>query len=460
MIRTLALLLALAPLPALAEKETPPPLGTPKDFALPAVETYTLPNGMGVTLIPYGSVPKFSATLQIRTGRLDENVRGLTDLFVALMNEGIGGKSAADVARASGDMGGGVGFSGGSDTMSAGVSALSEFAAPAIALLADQVRRPNLPESELPRLKQDALRGLAVSLQSPQTQADIAFARAFYGQHPFGQPVATAADLQAISYAQIKQFFDSQLGAQRAHLYIAGQFDTAALKPAIAKAFGDWQAGPAITVNPPRLNDRLAVHLVGRPNAPQSTLIVGLPMPDAHSPDRIALGVTNELLGGDFSSRITLSLREDKGYAYSPDSSFSLRPGFGRWIEVADVTAANTADSLKVILDEIGRLKQDAPPEDELDRVKNALAGSYLFRIASRGGLIGSYASYDLLGVPRAELGRYVATMRKVSAQDVKQVMNAYFDTPRMTVVIVGDEAQVRAQMAALPELNAAMTKP
>ncbi|WP_222872839.1 hypothetical protein [Hankyongella ginsenosidimutans] len=99
-----------------------------------------------------------SATLQIRTGRLDESVRGLTDLFVALMNEGVGGKSAADVARASGDMGGSVGFAGGSDTMSAGISALSEFAGPAIALLADQVRRPNLPESELPRLKQDALR--------------------------------------------------------------------------------------------------------------------------------------------------------------------------------------------------------------------------------------------------------------------------------------------------------------
>lgn len=460
MIRTLALLLALAPLPALAETEAPPPLGTPKDFALPAVETYSLPNGMRVTLIPYGSVPKFSASLQIRTGRLDENVRGLTDLFVALMNEGLGGKSAADVARASGDMGGSVGFSGGSDTMSAGVSALSEFAGPAIALLADQVRRPNLPESELPRLKQDALRGLAVSLQSPQTQADMAFAKAFYGQHPYGQPVARAEDLQAISYAQIRQYFDTQLGARRAHLYVAGQFDRAAIRQAIAKAFEDWQEGPPITVNPPKLNDALTVRLVGRPNAPQSTLIIGLPMPDASSPDRIALGVTNELLGGDFSSRITLSLREDKGYAYSPDSSYSLRPGFGRWAEVADVTAANTADSLKVILDEIGKLKQEAPPEDELERVKNGLAGSYLFNIASRSGLIGSYAAYDLLGVPREELGRYVATMRKVSAEDVKRLMNAYFDKKRMTVVIVGDEAQVRAQISALPELSAAIARP
>ncbi len=460
MIRTLALLFALAPLPSLAQVEAPPPLGVPKDFALPSVETYTLPNGMGVTLIPYGSVPKFSASLQIRTGRLDEGVRGLTDLFAALMNEGFDGKSAADVARASGDMGGGVGFSGGSDTMSAGVSALSEFAGPALGLLAGQVRRPNLAEAELPRLKQDALRGLAVSLQSPQTQADIAFARSFYGSHPYGQPVARAEDLQAVTHAQIKAFFQSQLGARRAHLYVAGTFDSAVVKQAIAKEFGDWQAGPPITHNPPKPNERLAVTLVPRPAAPQSTLIVGLPMPDASSPDRTALGVVNELLGGDFSSRITLSLREDKGYAYSPASSFSLRPGFGRWVEVADVTAANTADSLKIVLDEIGTLKQEAPPQDELDRIKNGLAGSYLFRIASRGGLISSYASYDLLGIPREELGRYVATMRKVSPEDVKRVMNTYFNQQRMTIVIVGDEAQVRAQMTALPALNAVIAKP
>lgn len=435
-------------------RETPPPPGEPRDLKLPAIETYQLANGMQVTMIPFGSVPKVTLSLRIRAGVFDESKYGVSDFTSALMNEGAAGQSAVAIAQKAGDMGGSVGVGNGQEFFSAGISVLSEFGPQATALLADVVRRPNLPESELPRIKQDVLRNLAISRTNPQSLAGDAFTKTFLAGHPFGHGLITEAEVAAITVDDIRRFHAEKLGAKRAHLYVAGQFDAAAMRKAIEAAFGDWQQGPDPIIKPATPASRLNVVLVDRPKAPQSTIYVGAPLPGPETfAERVPMSVANDVLGGSFTSRITMNLREDKGYTYSPSSSAGFGTGYGQWVLAADVTSAHTGDSLREVFKEIRLLGSEPPAKAELEAKQNGLAGMWVLRTATRSGLISSLSFYDTHGLPRSELQEYVGKVRAVTPQEVSTLIGQYLKPQTMTIVIVGDLETVRPQLKKVPEI-------
>ena len=461
-----AALLAATATPLLAQaqqgttpaRETPPPPGEPRELKLPAIETYRLANGMQVTMIPFGSVPKITLSLRIRAGVFDQEKYGITDFTGALMNEGAAGQSAVAIAQRAGDMGGSIGVGSGQEFFSAGISVLSEFGPQATSLLADVVRRPNLPESELPRIKQDALRNLAIAKTSPQSLAGDAYAKTFLAGHPFGHGLITEAEIAAVSIDDIRRFHAGKLGAKRAHLYVAGQFDSGAMRKAIEAAFGDWQEGPEPILKPATPASKLNVVLIDRPKAPQSTIYVGAPLPGpAQFSERVPMGVANEVLGGSFTSRITMNLREEKGYTYSPYSDDSYGSGYGQWTLVADVTSAHTGDSLREVFKEIRQLGSEPPAKAELEAKQNGLAGMWVLRTATRSGLISSLSFYDTHGLPRSELQEYVGKVRAVTPQEVSGLVRQYLKPDAMTIVIVGDLATVRPQLKQVPEIASAV---
>lgn len=456
-----ATLVATTANPLLAQtpaRETPPPPGEPRELKLPAIETYQLANGMQVTMIPFGSVPKVTLSLRIRAGVFDEQKFGVSDFTSALMNEGAAGQSAVAIAQRAGDMGGSVGVGNGQEFFSAGISVLSEFGPQALDLLSDVVRRPNLPESELPRIKQDALRNLAIAKTSPQSLAGDAYTKTFLAGHPFGHGLMTEEEIAAVTIEDIRRFHAEKLGAQRAHLYVAGQFDAAAMRKAIETAFGDWQQGPAPIIRPATPASKLNVVLIDRPKAPQSTIYLGTALPGpAEFANRVPMSVANDVLGGSFTSRITLNLREDKGYTYSPSASTGYGTGYGQWVLVADVTSAHTGDSLREVFKEIRLLGDEPPSASELEAKQNGLAGMWVLRTATRSGLISSLSFYDTHGLPRSELEQYVGKVRAVTPQEVSDLVERHLKPGGMTIVVVGDLATVRPQLKAVPEIASAV---
>lgn len=439
-------------------RETPPPPGEPRELKLPAIETYRLANGMQVTMIPFGSVPKVTLSLRIRAGVFDETKYGVSDFTSALMNEGAAGQSAVAIAQRAGDMGGSVGVGSGQEFFSAGISVLSEFGPQATGLLADVVRRPNLPEKELPRIKQDTLRNLAIAKTNPQSLAGDAYTKTFLAGHPFGHGLMTEAEVAAVTIDDIRRFHAEKLGAKRAHLYVAGQFDAAIMRKAIEAAFGDWQEGPEPIIKPATPASKLNVVLIDRPKAPQSTIYVGAPLPGpTEFAERVPMTVANDVLGGSFTSRITTNLREDKGYTYSPSSSAGFGTGYGQWVLAADVTSAHTGDSLREVFKEIRLLGSEPPSKAELEAKQNGLAGMWVLRTATRSGLISSLSFYDTHGLPRTELEQYVGKVRAVTPQEVSSLVGRYLKPDVMTIVIVGDLATVRPQLKQVPEIASAV---
>src|SRR5215470_7343536 len=176
---------------------------------------------------------------------------------------------------------------------------------------------------------------------------------------------------QKSTMAEIKKYYEANFGAQRSHLYVAGRFDAAAVRKAIAASFGTWAKGPAPAPDVPQVKPNHTLDLTDRPGAAQSTLYVGLPVPNAANEDNILLTVTNALLGGSFGSRITSNIREQKGYTYSPTSQVSRRYHDSYWAEIADVTTQYTGPSLKEIFGEVDRLQKEPPSEAELKGIQN-----------------------------------------------------------------------------------------
>jgi len=437
---------------ATGDLATAPAIGPRKPIALPAIRTLTLDNGLKVTFVPFGTVPKVNATLVLRSGVLDEDgQQGLAGLAVALMNEGHAGLDAAEVSRRAADMGASLGLSAGRETISASIDGLSAHGPALVAMLAGAVRSPNLLESDLPRLKADTKRGIAVALSQPQAVASLAFARKLYPDHPFGAGYPANEQIDAMTTGDIRAFIARTFVANRAHLYIAGQFDQAAMKKAVRAAFGTWARGAAASVNPPRIADRASVTLVNLANAPQSVVNLGVPAATVGSADETPQKVMNALLGGSFLSRLTRNLREDKGWTYTPDTDIDAAYKAASWEFDASITTAHTGPAISEVLAEIARLQAQPPEAAELTRVKNLMTGMFLLRMSSRHGLIGGLSGLDFHDQPRRRLSRYTREIEQVGPADISRVARDWLKPERMTIVVVGDMAVVKPQLEALP---------
>lgn len=453
----LAGLVALAATAAAAQDFPPmPDAGTPRPFKVPAAESYALDNGLKVTLLRYGNVPKTYVVLRVAAGSLNQgNDVWLPTLMGQMLQEGAAGRTGADIAAAAAAMGGGLGTSVGTYETTVSIAPLAEHAAEGVQLVADVARRPTFPASELERVRANLLRSLAVARTRPQAAAEIALAEAYYGtDNPFGRLFPNEAQLKAYSIEDVRRFHRDNSGAKRAHLYVAGQFDPAAVKAAIGKAFGDWQPGPEPASLPPKPQPGPKLLLVDRPGAPQSTIRIAFPAPVMGSKDDLAFRVTNALLGGAFNSRITQNIREQKGYTYSPGSGVAFNLGEARWTFNADVTTTATGPALQEVFGEIRRLQDEAPAASEAAGMRSYLAGIFVLQNAGANGLIGSLANRDFHGLPANWLDTYVPGVLAVTPEQMQRLAREWLPLDRMTVVVVGDLAQVESQLKAVPELQ------
>jgi predicted Zn-dependent peptidase len=432
-----------------AAKATPPAPAAAKGFQLPAPTRLTLPNGMKATLVQWGSTPKVTVELSIAAGNGNETAEQvwLADLTAALMREATSTRTGVQISEEAARMGGSLDIAVAADTTEITTDVLSEFGPQAVALIADVARNPKFPESELARLETDKLRDLAIAKTSPQQIALEKFRSVLYAGHAYGRLFPSEAALQGYTLAQVRGFYAANFGAARAHIYVVGKFAPAELEKAIRDAFSSWPAGPAPVLTPPHAQSVRGVHLVDRPGAVQSTLIVGMPVIDPSQPDYVPLVVTNTLLGGYFSSRMTANLREQKGYTYSPFSQLSSRRRDTYWAQNADVTTAVTGPSLKEIFGEIDRLQAEPPTAQELQAVKNYAAGTFVLNNSTRGGIINQLEFVDLHDLPETYLRDYVSRVNAVTPAAVQQMAQKYISDDKATIVVVGDRKTIEEQV-------------
>jgi len=441
---------------AMAQKQAPPEGSPPKDFVLPAKTTLTLDNGLGATLVPVGRVPKMFIRITVETGNIDEGAGEvwLADLTGDMMKEGTATRSAQQLALDAAKIGGSISVGVGDDQSSVSGDVLSEFGPQMIALMADVLCHPSFPESELARLKNDKVRELSIQKSNPNTMALEKFRAVMFPDHPYGRLYPTEQMLRSYTIAQVKGFYDGHFGAGRTHIFVAGKFDPKEMEEAIRKAFAAWNRGTPAVKNIPTPVTKHAIYLIDRPGAPQSTVYIGLPVIDPSDPDYRALALTNALLGGSFSSRITSNIRENKGYTYSPGSMVSSRYRNAYWAEFASITTDVTGPAIKEIIYEINRLQGEPPSAEELKGFKNYLSGNFILQNSNPFGILNQLSFLHLHGLPDQYLTEYVKTIHAVTPEKVQELAKKYIRDKDMLIVIAGDRKKIEKQVAPFGKIS------
>jgi zinc protease len=441
---------------ASAQKETAPAPGAPRDFKVPAASTFTLDNGLEVTMVPFGSMPKVAIELSVRAGNVDEapDQVWLADMTAHLLQEGTETRSATEMSLAAARMGGSLDVQVDPERTEIKGEVLSELGPEMVKLIADVVERPKLPDSEVPRLKADLQRTLSVMLSQPRTLADQKLASLLYPGHAYGRYLPTPEMIEGFTTAKVRGFHEAFFGAARSHLYVAGRFDRAAMEASIRAAFSGWKRGAAPAPVLAKPTSARAIHVIDRPAAVQSVVLIALPVIDISHPDAVKLQVANTLLGGYFSSRITSNIREQKGYTYSPYSDVSNRYRTSYWAQSAEVTTSVTGPALKEIFLEIDRLQAEAPAEAELRAVKSYMLGDFVLSNSTRNNIINQLELVDLHGLPKDYLATYVSRVLAVTPEDVRQVTAKYLDDAKMTIVIAGDRKVIVDQIKPFGEIK------
>jgi zinc protease len=378
---------------------------------------------------------------------------GLASFTANMLDEGAGGRDALALADALDLLGARLSTGSGTDAAQTNLYVLRQNFPAALRIMADVVTRPDFPEREVSRLRDERLTALARARDEATTIANNAFAALVYGtQHPYGR-VPTAEATRGLDRGRVAAFHAARYRPETSTLILVGDVDPAAMQPMIAEAFGGWRAqGSASTAaEPPQAPSiaRTVVYLIDKPGAAQSEIRIGHPGVPRSSPDYFPLLVMNTMLGGTFTSRLNTNLRETHGWAYGASSSFQMLRGAGPFTARAGVQTNATDSALVEFFREINRIRTEAVTAEELQKIKNFVALRLPDQLETTQDVSTQLAALEIYGLDASFFDDYVQRVMAVTADDLRRVANQYVRPDRSVVVVVGDRQVVEAAVRA-----------
>jgi predicted Zn-dependent peptidase len=434
---------------------TPPALGPAPAVTLPAPVSRSLPNGLTVIYVRHGELPIVHATLVTRGGMGDDpaNLPGLASFTAEMLDEGAGGRNALELAAALDALGASLSTGAAWDAAQADLEVLRARLPEALALMADVVFRPDFPAADVQRIREQRLTNIARARDEAGIIAGNAFASLVFGErHVYGR-VPTTESTRRIDRAALANFHQQFYRPGSSTLLLVGDVDADELHPVVERTFGSWRAGraPAAAAPTAPAATPTAIYLIDKPEAAQSEIRIGHPAVGRDSPDFFPLTVLNTLLGGSFTSRLNMNLREQHGYAYGAGSSFAMRLGPGPFLASSAVVTAKTDSAVIQFFHELNRIRDEEVPQDELERAKNYIALGLPRGFETAGQVAARLTELVVYGLDLDYYNGYVQQIMAVTPQEVRRVADRYVRPGQSAVVIVGDRATVEEGLRALP---------
>ncbi|MDP2006820.1 MAG: pitrilysin family protein [Rubrivivax sp.] len=431
-----------------------PPYG--RDQPLPPLKVVrqTLPNGLQLWVLPRNGPPRVDAVLVVQgAGQIADAADrpGLVSLLAELLTEGTQQRDARALAEAVQALGGAIGANAGPDGLMLSANALASRAQPLLQLLAEAALQPAFPDKEVALARENALQALKAAKATPGFRADGALSRAVYGDHPYGRTQPTEASIQATTAEALRAEHQRRFRPDRALLIVTGRVTPTQVQAWVRAAFGGWRAPATAAPEVPAARQAADVQrlLLDRPGSVQATVRLGRPGVPASTADYVALRLASTVIGGGFTSRVNLNLREEKGYTYGASAGARFVRQGGSIVGGADVRNEVAGAALQEFIREYRRLGSEDVPEDELTVSKRYLAGTTLLGIQQQAGLAGTLARNWLVGLPPGFLGEFVPRLQRVTAAQVREMGARYFAPETQSIVVVGDKAAVAEQLKA-----------
>jgi zinc protease len=373
-----------------------------------------------------------------------------------MLTEGTATRDALELAGALSEIGASIDASGRREASMVALSTLTKHTGRALELFTDVLLHPAFPEKELERVRTERVALLKARLDNPEAVAGVVLPRLLYSlEHPYGRPdLGTPRSIARLTRDDIAAFQNRLFLPNNGSLIVAGDTTPEAITGALEQALRDWKPGepPRATLPEPPPAKPLAVYLVDKPGAAQSVLAVGQVGQPRSTPDYFPLTVMNEILGGQFSSRINLNLREDKGYTYGASSHFVFRIGPGPFQAGGSVRTEVTREALVELLKELNDITGARPiSDDELAFAKEQIIRGFPSRFETTAGVAGTLVELVLFKLPDDYFANYTSRVEAVTTADVNRVARKYLDPGHFKVLIVGDRAKVEPALKSLP---------
>jgi predicted Zn-dependent peptidase len=439
------------------DRSHPPQPGPPPVLNLPAIQKAQLANGLPVWIVELHKVPVVQVNLLVLSGTTDDPAGkfGAANLTAAMVSEGAGSRSSLEVADAVDFLGADLGAGSGIDSSGIRLHVPVARLADALPIMADVATRPTFPKEELDRRRQERLTSILQARDDPPTIASLTFSRVLYGAtHRYGTAMfGTAEAVKAMTTDDLRAFYAAAYRPDNATLLVVGDVTRANVAPLLEKNFGSWK--PSAAAKPsqklPNVEEPKArqIYLVDKPDAAQSQIRIGWIGVARSTPDYFPIQVMNTILGGSFSSRLNMNLREEHGYTYGASSSFDMRASAGPFVAAAGVQTDKTAEALKEFFNELDKIRQ-AVPAEELARAKNYVALRYPSAFETTGDVSRRLEDAVVYRLPDDYFSKYVQNIQAVTAADVQRVAQKYVQPDKFAVVVVGDRRKIEAPIRAL----------
>ena len=438
-----------------------PDVPSSPSLTFPQIEETTLSNGMKVVLATRSAVPLVNIAVQFDAGYAADlgGTLGAASFTGAMLDEGTTSRSALEIAETLEGLGTNMRVASSLDTTSLSLSSLRENTAASLAIMADVLQNPAFDEDEIEKMRKRWIASIAQEKASPVQLALRLLPPEIYGEdHAYGVPFTgsgTEQSINALTKTDLVNFHQQWLRPDNATIFVVGDTDLSHALPLLEGAFGKWQA-PQSALPTKNIADverpaKGKVIIVDKPGSPQSLILAAHLAPPTGAPNNIAITAMNDVIGGQFTARVNMNLREDKGWAYGAYTFLQGARGQRPYMVYAPVQTDKTGASIKELLSELNAYKTTRPATPlEIQRAVYSNTRSLPGSFETAGAVLSSLAS-------SARFGRsydYPTTLKtkfeNLSAEDLSAAAKEVIHPDALTWVIVGDRAAIEEEIRAL----------
>jgi zinc protease len=402
-------------------------------------------------------LPRIALGVTLRRGAASEALpeAGLALFMAELMERGAGDRDALALAQAVDQLGASLSVSSGWDSTTVSIAGLSRDLDALFAILADVALRPRFDAREARRARDEMLGALEQAKDDPQTLSSQALARALYSGHRYGVPREGSREtVERLDAARARVFHRRLFVPNDAILWAAGDLELEAFLALANRFFGAWPRGPVADPGPPPQQPTPAARrivIVDRPDLEQARIALGHEGIARSDPDRVAVSLMNDLLGGGgFSSRLMERLRAEAGLTYSVGSGFSLRRERGPFGVATFTRVPEVRRALDLTLAEIERFRREPPDEAELQDARALAVGEFSLGLESSDSVMTSLVDLDVYGLPEDSLDTFRARVRATTPEQIAALSGRLLHPERAAIVLVGPAEALRPQLEGL----------
>lgn len=437
----------------------PPAPGAVRPFEFPAVDRQRLDasdNTLEVLCARHGVLPLVTAYLVLDAGAAAEpaGLEGVGRLTAHALETGTESRDAKALSWDLERLGVELVATNGWDGAHFAMTVPRDRVEPAVALLAEIVRRPAFPAEQVTRLRDEQLATILQRRKEPGALADDMAARVIFGSDvPYARPVIGVEDsVRTLDRDAVGDYYRDRYRPGGGALVLTGDIDSEQVRDLVARTFGGWDAGapapPDFEVRPHV--ETTTVFVVDRPGAVQSEIRIGHVGVERHHPDYFPLRVFNTILGGSFTSRLNMNLREKHGFTYGARSRFSFRKRPGPFIVEAAVETDATARAVEEAFKEIHAIRDNGVTARELDAARDYLRGVLPLKLQTAEQLAGRIAEIVIFDLPDGYFHDYRDNIAAVDADDVLRVARQHVRPHHLAVALVGDADQIAGPVSEL----------